>query len=259
MAVNPKAGLTFQTGLRSILRQDPDVIMVGEIRDRETAEIALQAALTGHLMLSTLHTNSAAAAPARLLDMGAPDFLVTSALLGILAQRLCRRLCRHCARPVDDAPATLALLGDGAAQALAGATLLQAVGCKRCGNTGYDGRVGVFELLVLTDELRRSILARQDERALVTLARENGMRFMAEDGLAKVRQGQTTVKELLRVAGHIDVRQDAAAEPTRAAAITARTDLVGAALHEPAACFDVHDYERLLAGWLRPAASGSEN
>ena len=252
VSVNPKAGLTFQTGLRSILRQDPDVIMVGEIRDRETAEIALQAALTGHLMLSTLHTNSAAAAPARLLDMGAPDFLVTSALIGVLAQRLCRRLCRHCARPSENMPATLALLGDGAAAALAGVTLLQAVGCKRCGNTGYDGRVGVFELLVLTDEMRRTILAGQDERVLVALARENGMRFLAEDGLAKIRQGLTTVPELLRVAGHIDVRQDAAAELTRETTIGAQAAKAGPERYGTATRFDVHDYEKLLAGWLRP-------
>lgn len=251
VSVNPKAGLTFQSGLRSILRQDPDVVMVGEIRDRETAEIALQAALTGHLVLSTLHTNSAAAAPTRLLDMGAPDFLVTSALVGVLAQRLARRVCRHCAVPVQDDAATLALLGDGVAEALQGGTPRQATGCKRCGNTGYEGRVGVFELLVLTDEMRRAIMGRADERTLVALARECGMRFMSEDGLAKLRQGLTTAQELLRVVGRIDLRKDPAGEATREVRIASQV-AEAAPPRRAAPRFDVHGYERLLAGWLKP-------
>jgi type IV pilus assembly protein PilB len=253
VSVNPKAGLTFASGLRAILRQDPDVIMIGEIRDRETAEIALQAALTGHLLLATLHTNSAAAAPARLLDMGAPDFLVTSALIGVLAQRLTRRLCRHCARPADNPATTLALLGKGAAEALAGVTLLQAVGCKRCGNTGYEGRLGIFELLVLTDEMRRTILTRRDERTLVELARQEGMRFMSADGLARVRQGLTTIQELLRVVGRIDLRKDPAGEPTRETKLAGQAAEAGAAaqVRRGTNAFDIDTYERLLAGWLK--------
>jgi len=258
VSVNPKAGLTFDSGLRSILRQDPDIIMVGEIRDRETAEIALQAALTGHLVLSTLHTNSAAAAPTRLLDMGAPDFLITSALVGVLAQRLARRVCRHCVIPMEDPSTALELLGEGVAEALQGGKLLQAVGCKRCGNTGYEGRVGVFELLVLTDEMRRAIMAREDERTLAALARADGMRFMSEDGLAKVRQGLTTAQELLRVAGRIDLRKDPAGEPTRETKIAGQVAEAGPASPpgREALRFDVAAYERLLAGWLKPTGGG---
>jgi len=199
--VNPKAGLTFQSGLRAILRQDPDCIMVGEIRDPETASIALQAALTGHLMLSTLHTNTAGAAPARLIDMGVPDFLTASALVGVLAQRLCRRLCTHCAEPLERVSDEMRLLfGD----ALPQGNLKKAVGCKRCGNTGYAGRVGIFELLVITDDIRRAILARERERAYVRLARQNGMQLLIEDGLQKVADGLTTLEEVVRVAGQFD-------------------------------------------------------
>ncbi len=261
VSINPKAGLTFDAGLRSILRQDPDVIMVGEIRDRETAETALQAALTGHLVLSTLHTNSAAAAPIRLLDMGAPDFLVTSALLGVLAQRLPRRVCRHCAAPLDLAqperqagpsagpalPTALALLADALADARPGGPdtpgLLQAVGCKRCGNTGYEGRLGVFELLVFNDDMRRAVMARKDERTVAGLAREAGMVFMIEDGLAKVRQGVTTVHELLRVVGHVDSASPACrgANPQSPTSNPQSPDLA----------FNVTAYEHLLAAWLK--------
>ncbi|MGE0481903.1 MAG: GspE/PulE family protein, partial [Phycisphaerae bacterium] len=157
VAVNARAGLTFEIGLRAILRQDPDVILVGEIRDRETAEIAMQAALTGHLLLSTLHTNSAAAAIPRLIDMGVPGFLVASSLAGVLAQRLCRRLCAHCARPVSDTTALRTMVTPEVWEHLCGprgseVRLQQPVGCSRCAKTGFAGRVGVFELLVIDDE-----------------------------------------------------------------------------------------------------------
>ncbi len=239
--VNPKAGLTFAAGLRSILRQDPDVVMVGEIRDRETADIALQAALTGHLLLSTLHTNSSAAAPARLLDMGVPDFLVASALLGVLAQRLCRRLCTNCAQPCDEPPDALRLLlGD---QVPAG-RYYRAVGCKRCGQSGYDGRVGIFELLVIDEDVRRAILERAGERRLCELARRHGMRLLLEDGIDKVRRGLTTAEELIRVAGtgvdeHIELGLTGWAddEPAAPKAEEAPTD-------------DPETYERLLRQWL---------
>jgi type IV pilus assembly protein PilB len=272
VSVNPKASLTFQSGLRSILRQDPDVVMVGEIRDRETAEIALQAALTGHLLLSTLHTNSAAAVPARLLDMGAQDFLVSSALVGVLAQRLCRRLCHHCARPAEDPEAILDLLPENTAQALLGCgtghagkrVLMQAMGCKRCGSTGYNGRVGIFELLAVTDEMRRAIMAGEDERTLVGLARKNKMRLLIEDGLLKVHQGLTTVQELLRAAGQVDVGPDWST--TLSPSDAGDVDAVGGEHRESRAApgahgdrasqgsqFDVAAYEALLGRWLQAA------
>jgi type II secretory ATPase GspE/PulE/Tfp pilus assembly ATPase PilB-like protein len=239
VSVQPKAGLTFQSGLRAILRQDPDCIMVGEIRDRETAEIALQAALTGHIVLSTLHTNSAAAATTRLLDMGLPDFLVASALVGVLAQRLCRRLCTHCARSSRSLPRGM----ESVAERLIGdAPHMEAVGCKRCGNTGYEGRVGVYELLVVTDEIRRAVFARQDDHAIAQLAVQQGMRTLILDGAEKVRRGLTTLTEVLRVVGRLD-------------------GLSGTGLswgsrrarpNSPGRDFDVASYEQLLSQWLRP-------
>ncbi len=257
VSVNPKAGLTFSSGLRAILRQDPDVIMVGEIRDRETAEIGLQAALTGHLVLSTLHTNSAVAAPIRLLDMGIPDFLVTAALTGVLGQRLCRRICPHCARPAKNPQAVLTLLGPARAETLRDVPLMEGAGCKRCGNTGYEGRVGIFELLVITDEMRRCIMARKDERALAALARRAGVRFMREDGLAKVRAGLTTVQELLRVGGQIDMGDDDRQAGTQAVGRAGRVLTAGPgspleADGRATSGFDVQTYQRLLAEWLRP-------
>ncbi|MGD8451491.1 MAG: ATPase, T2SS/T4P/T4SS family [Phycisphaerae bacterium] len=245
VGVNPKAGLTFESGLRSILRQDPDCIMVGEIRDRETAEIALQAALTGHIVLSTLHTNTAAAAPMRLLDMGVPDFLVASSLIGVLAQRLCRRLCRHCARPAEEPPegsesVVRVLLG--------GVQHMEAVGCKRCGNTGFEGRVGVFELLVVTPEIRRAIFARQDDRAMAALAMTQGMRSLLQDGMDKVAAGLTSVTELLRVAGYVED----VAGANRAFARRNHTHR-----DQPDGAFDVANYERLLGKWLQPSPGSS--
>lgn len=239
--VNPKAGLTFAAGLRSILRQDPDVVMVGEIRDRETADIALQAALTGHLLLSTLHTNSSAAAPARLLDMGVPDFLVASALLGVLAQRLCRRLCTNCAQPCQQPPEALKLL---LGENVPPGKYMKATGCKRCGQSGYDGRVGIFELLVIDEDIRRAILERASERRICELAHRNGMRLLLEDGLDKVRRGLTTFEELMRVAGavaderlELNLAVEPGDEPVPPRAEEAPSD-------------DPQTYERLLRQWL---------
>ncbi len=257
VAVNPKAGLTFSSGLRSILRQDPDVIMVGEIRDRETAEIALQAALTGHLMLSTLHTNSATAAPARLLDMGVPDFLVTSALVGVLAQRLCRQVCPHCARPAEDLSAAVSMLPVAAVDRLRNGKLLEATGCKRCGNTGYGGRVGIFELLVVNDEARRAIMAGTGEDQLVAVAREHGLRRLSEDGLAKVCEGRTTLQELLRVAGHIETSAGVAGPDGAADESPNTRPLIGRQAPSGDTGFDVEVYEELLHRWLQPSDRGS--
>ena len=169
--VNPRIDLSFAKALRAILRQDPDVIMIGEIRDFETAQIAIQASLTGHLVLATLHTNDASSAVTRLIDMGVEPFLLSSSLLGVLAQRLLRRLCTHC----------------------------QGQGCDACHHTGYHGRTGIFELLTTDDELRALIHAQASEAALRACAQRNGMRLMREDGERLVQQGVTSREELLRV------------------------------------------------------------
>ncbi|KAF1699359.1 type II secretion system protein [Pseudoxanthomonas jiangsuensis] len=197
-------GLTFASVLRSILRQDPDVIMVGEIRDRETAEIAIQSALTGHLVLSTVHTNDALGAFTRLIDMGVEPFLVATPLKGVQAQRLVRRLCPHCARPaqvVDEALAaetaqwTARVFG---AEAPA-ARWMEAVGCPRCQNTGYQGRIGIYELVPVDEAMQQAVVSGATHQQLRQMARERGFRFLREDGLLKAWQGVTTVDEVLRV------------------------------------------------------------
>jgi type II secretory ATPase GspE/PulE/Tfp pilus assembly ATPase PilB-like protein len=197
--VKPQIGLTFANGLRSIVRQDPDVIMVGEIRDAETAEIAVQAALTGHLVFSTLHTNDAAGAISRLLEMGVQDYLLSSSLLGVLAQRLVRRLCPHCRKqaPFTGMEGTVPELGfqDGDALHM----VWEAVGCETCSGTGYLGRIGIYELLPVTSEICKIIVQRADANSIRNLAIEQGMRLLRDDGWDKVRQGVTTLAEVLRV------------------------------------------------------------
>ena len=203
LQVRPEIGLTFASALRHVLRQDPDVIMVGEIRDRETAEIAIRASLTGHLVLSTLHTNDAPGAIARLVDMGVEPFLVASSVELVVAQRLVRRLCPHCARPepvsADRLRETLAVLGLPAAEADGVEHLLQPAGCERCRQTGYRGRVGLFEILRPSEEIRDLVVRRESGRALDKWARDHGMRTLQESGWAGVKSGQTTLDEVLRV------------------------------------------------------------
>jgi general secretion pathway protein E len=194
--VQPRIGLTFAHALRSILRQDPDIIMVGEIRDLETAQMAIQASLTGHLVLSTLHTNSAAASITRLMDMGVDDYLLASTLTGVLAQRLVRRLCPRCSAPADTLPPLLGRLG-GRDRDLRG--VRRKVGCKACRNTGYQGRTTIGELLVMTDAMRRKVLERSGESDLEAAAVGGGMVTMFDDGLAKALAGETTIEEVLRV------------------------------------------------------------
>ena len=197
--VKPQIGLTFANGLRSIVRQDPDVIMVGEIRDAETAEIAVQAALTGHLVFSTLHTNDSAGAISRLLEMNVQDYLLSSSLLGVLAQRLVRRLCPSCRKevPVADVEAITAELDVRESSSLS--AVWEAVGCNVCNGTGYLGRVGIFELLPVTSEICKVIVQRADAGVIRNLAVQEGMRLLREDGWDKVRQGVTTLSEVLRV------------------------------------------------------------
>ena len=204
--VRPKLGLTFAAALRSILRQDPDIIMVGEIRDLETAQIAIQASLTGHLVFSTVHTNSAAATVTRLLDMGVEDYLLASSVTGVLAQRLVRRLCEGCAAPAEVSAGFLDKLRqpecmpgaglDAAAQPL---RLREKVGCEACRHTGFSGRTCIAELLVMSDAVRDRILSSRTERAVEEAAVEAGMVTMFQDGLAKAFRGQTTIDEVLRV------------------------------------------------------------
>jgi general secretion pathway protein E len=178
--VNARIDMTFGKALRAILRQDPDVIMIGEIRDLETAQIAVQASLTGHLVLATLHTNDAASAVTRLLDMGIEPFLLSSSLLGVMAQRLVRKLCGYCKKQE----------GDGH---------WHAVGCDRCGHTGYQGRVGVYELLETNEQIRAQIHNRVSEAEIRDTALRSGMKTMRDDGERWVREGVTTEAELLRV------------------------------------------------------------
>jgi general secretion pathway protein E len=197
--VHPSIGLTFASALRSFLRQDPDVMMVGEIRDTETAQIAVQAALTGHMILSTLHTNTAAGAVSRLLDMGVEPFLLGSVLTGVLAQRLVRRLCPECRRPfdaVETAPEALRplLARQGVDR------LYHAVGCARCGGSGYSGRIALLEFLRIDSAVERLILKRADTREILAAAEQGGMRSLAADGVAKAAAGLTTIEEVLRVA-----------------------------------------------------------
>ncbi len=201
MQVDTKIGRTFAQGLRSFLRQDPDVIMVGEIRDRETAEIAIQASLTGHLVLSTIHTNDAASAVTRLVDMGVEPFLVASSLIGLLAQRLVRVVCPHCKRPHEPDEEELRELGFSG-QRLEEAkerTIYEPVGCPECNATGYRGRTGIYELIPVTDRVRQGILRNTDSGALKRIAIEEGMVPLKTDGAEKVLEGITTVEEVLRV------------------------------------------------------------
>ncbi len=201
--VNPKAGLTFAAALRSILRSDPDVVLLGEIRDHETAKISIEAALTGHLVLSTLHTNDAPSAITRLTEMNIEPFLVGSALDAVLAQRLARRLCLKC-RAVDAAtPAELDLLGAADASLVQAADgpveVFRPVGCPSCSRTGYKGRLALHEVMSVTEEIERMCVARASATDIAAVARGNGMRTLRQDGMAKVRDGLTTIDEILRV------------------------------------------------------------
>ncbi len=195
--VSPKIGVNFQTGLRSILRADPDVIMVGEIRDRETAQIAVEAALTGHLVLSTLHTRDAPSALGRLTDMGVEPFLISAAIDCVIAQRLARLLCVHCKRPMELPDAARAEHG------LQEVEVFEPVGCGRCAGSGYHGRIGLYEVMSVTEEIRALVLERARLRDLVELAERQGMRRLREDGMEKVRAGLTSVAEIERVAASL--------------------------------------------------------
>jgi general secretion pathway protein E len=196
------AGVTFPSVLRSILRQDPDVVMVGEMRDRETASIAAQAALTGHLVLSTLHTNNAASAVTRLVDIGLEPFVIAATLRGVLTQRLVRRLCRECRTPGTTGELIPAADGSGWGVAT---SYFAAYGCEKCRHTGYLGRTGIYELLPVTSDVRRMIREGQDAEAIASSARSTGMRTLYEDAADKVASGVTSPAEVRRVLGGLDV------------------------------------------------------
>jgi general secretion pathway protein E len=196
--VKPAINLTFANALRSIVRQDPDVILIGEIRDAETADIAIHSALTGHLVLSTLHTNDAPSAITRLINMGMEDYLLSSTLIGILAQRLVRTACPYCQVPFPPDPAVVQEMKmDGMNPEEIRAFDVR--GCSQCANTGYWGRVGIFELLQVTEDIQKLILEKKDSNIIKERARKNGMRTLRQDGWLKVREGITTVSEVLRV------------------------------------------------------------
>jgi len=194
--VNPKAGVTFASGLRSIVRQDPDVIMVGEIRDKETAEIAIHAALSGHLVVSTIHTNDASATAARFIEMGIEPFLVASALLGIAAQRLVRVLCQHCKEPYKPTPELLHELGLPTDDRI---VFYRSRGCTECKGAGYKGREGLFEVMEINDELKNLIVAKAPAVKIRDMARRNGFQTLREAGVKKILSGKTSVEAVLKV------------------------------------------------------------
>jgi type IV pilus assembly protein PilB len=194
--VNPKAGLTFASALRSILRSDPDVVLLGEIRDRETAQIAIEASLTGHLVLSTLHTNDAPSAVSRLTEMGVEPFLVGSALDCVVAQRLARRLCERCKQPYEPDAETLEMLRF---ETEAGQGIFRPVGCASCSHTGYRGRIGIHEVMTVSEEIERLAVERASASEVGKIARAQGMATLRQDGWSKVRLGLTSIDEVVRV------------------------------------------------------------
>ena len=196
--VNQRSGLTFATGLRSMMRADPDIIMVGEIRDRETAQISVEAALTGHLLLSTMHTNDAPGSITRLVEMGIEPFLVASSVRCVIAQRLARVLCTSCKRPVTIAASVLARSGFTVGHDM---EAYEAAGCTRCGGSGYRGRIGIYEIMPVTDAIRDLALHNAPADQIMATARQEGMRTLREDAFEKVRQGVTSIEEMLRVLG----------------------------------------------------------
>ncbi len=195
--VNEKVGLTFANALRALLRQDPDIMLVGEIRDQETADIATHAALTGHLVLSTLHTNDAATALTRLVDLGIEPYLVASTVEAVLAQRLVRRICVSCREPVTLNREEWTALGTGGEEL---GQVWEGKGCSECRGTGYKGRTGIYELLVMDEELRAAVQENASASLLERLGTDRGMRLLKDDGIRVIREGITTPKEVLRVA-----------------------------------------------------------
>jgi type II secretory ATPase GspE/PulE/Tfp pilus assembly ATPase PilB-like protein len=197
--VKEKIGLTFAAALRSILRQDPDIVMIGETRDAETAQIAIQAALTGHLVLSTLHTNSAPASITRLLDMGVEPYLIASSVVLVIAQRLVRRLCENCKKPYKPSEDLLKSLGLTVKEAEK-ILFYTNVGCEQCNNTGYKGRMAIFEMMRMTPDIGKLTMERADTSRIRKQATTDGMVLLIQDGIRKIKEGVTTIEEVLSVA-----------------------------------------------------------
>jgi len=248
--INPKAGITFANGLRAILRQDPDVIMVGEIRDLETARMAVQAALTGHLVFSTLHTNDAASAVVRLVDMGVEQFLVSASLIGIMAQRLIRTICSKCKESYNPSRAVLKKWGIESKTDILG---YRGKGCDECKGTGYRGRTGLFELMGVDDEMREMIINGVSTAVLREKARHKGMILLWEDGRAKILQGVTTFEEVARVCeervalkkeSSVDEAQRYIKEPASEVKPASPTRGVKVDTH------DLEEYRSRIARWL---------
>src|SRR5664280_704523 len=202
--VNVKADMTFANGMRSILRQDPNIVLIGEIRDGETAQIAIEAALTGHLVLSTLHTNDAPSVATRLIDMGIEPFLIASSLIGATAQRLARKICPDCKQPYVPPASALEGLGLSTRGKLEDVTFYKGAGCPKCGGSGYRGRTGIHEMMKVDDDLRHLILNKASARDISQVARSHGMRTLLEDALVKAREGIITLEEVLRVVSTVE-------------------------------------------------------
>ena len=199
--VNEKAGLTFANALRSILRQDPNIILIGEIRDKETAQIAIEAALTGHLVLSTIHTNDSSSIPTRLIDMGVEPFLVASSLIGATAQRLVRKVCQSCKHPVEPSEEVLTHLGFPLEE---GVTFYRGDGCEACGYTGYKGRVAISEILPISPEIQRLILRSASSKEIMAEGKRQGMKTLLDDAMNKAAEGITTLEEVIRVVSTLE-------------------------------------------------------
>jgi type II secretory ATPase GspE/PulE/Tfp pilus assembly ATPase PilB-like protein len=199
VGVREKVGLTFAAALRSILRQDPDIVMIGETRDQETAQIAVQAALTGHLVLSTLHTNSAPASITRLIDMGVEPFLIASSVVMVIAQRLVRKLCTHCKKEYRPSVELLEKIGVSAKEAKT-ITFYEQVGCDECNNTGYRGRIAIFEVMEMTPSIAKLTMERSETGIIRDQAIKNGMIPLIKDGIRRIKDGLTTIEEVLAVA-----------------------------------------------------------
>jgi type IV pilus assembly protein PilB len=257
--VHERSGLTFARGLRSVLRQDPDVVLVGEVRDTETAELALQASMTGHLVLTTLHTNDAVSALTRLVDMGVEPFLVASSLSLVVAQRLVRRPCAACAAPYVPSPRTMDLLGL-VERDLADARPTKGRGCADCGGTGYKGRVGIYEVLPVTAQLRQVLLTTPTEAAIGTAARENGMLTLRASALAAANRGETTYEEVLR-ATHVDTvsgpRCPSCARALADGMVCCPFDGTPVGRHQCSGCQKPLEKEWANCPWCRTAVDGS--
>lgn len=246
--VNAKAGITFANGLRAILRQDPDVIMVGEIRDLETAVIGIQAALTGHLVFSTLHTNDAPSTITRLVNMGVEPFLISASLIGVMAQRLIRVICPQCKESYEPSKAVLKKWG---LEGRTGVKLYRGKGCDYCKGTGFRGRSGLYELMICDDDMREMIIAGASHAALRQKAREKGMKLLSEDGLAKALAGITTLEEVARVCEeHIELKAGITAAELKPAAAVEPQGQAEPKRKMQVKPGDFEQYQKAIAGWL---------